>query len=164
MAFRFDGDLIAYRLAHRDYPIFDGGGAFKHGSRWCSPGRYIVHAASAYALGVLENVVHWRMAYLPPGMRYVQIRIPAAVSRRALDPAELPGWDAYPYGASQAFGDGWYDRGESAVLIVPSVLSPFEPNVLINHRHPESAAISASDPTPAVIDPRLITAGSGFRA
>ena len=79
---RFDGELTAYRLAHRDCPIFDGGGAFKHGSRWCSPGRSIVHAASAYALAVLENVVHWRLAYLPPGMRYVQIKIPAAVSRR----------------------------------------------------------------------------------
>lgn len=152
----FDGELTAYRLAHSDYPIFDGGGAFRHGSRWCSPGRYIVHAASVYALAVLENVVHWRLAYLPPGMRYVQVKIPGAVSRRALDPTELPGWDAYPYGVSQQFGDGWYDRGESAVLIVPSVLSPFEPNVLINLRHPELEGISASEPVPAVIDPRLI--------
>ena len=156
---RFDGELTAYRLAHRDYPIFDGGGAFKHGSRWCSPGRYIVHAASAYALALLENVVHWRMAYLPPGMRYVQVKIPATVSRKSLDPTELPGWDAYPYGTSQAFGDGWYDREESAVLIVPSVLSPFEPNVLLNQRHPEFEGISASEPAPAVIDPRLIACG-----
>lgn len=156
---RFSGELTAYRLAHRDYPIFDGGGAFQHGSRWCSPGRYIVHAASAYALAVLENVVHWRLAYLPPGMRYVRVRIPAAVSRRALDPADLPGWDGYPYGASQAYGDAWYDRRESAVLIVPSVLSPFEPNVLINQRHPEFEGISASDPAPAVIDPRLVSHG-----
>jgi RES domain-containing protein len=154
----FEGELTAYRLSHRDYPILDGGGAFKHGSRWCSPGRYIVHAASAYALAVLENIVHWRMAYLPPGMRDVQVKIPAAVSRRALTPAELPGWDAYPYGVSQQFGDGWYDRRESAVLIVPSVLSPFEPNVLINQRHPEFEGISASDPAPAVIDPRLVSA------
>ena len=58
---------------------------------------------------------------------------------------------------SQQFGDGWYDRRESAVLLVPSVLSPFEPNVLINQRHPELEVISASDPAPAVIDPRLIS-------
>lgn len=158
MDFRYDGELTAYRLAHIDYPIFDGGGAFKYGSRWCSPGRYIVHAASAYALAVLENIVHWRMAYLPPGMHYVQVSIPAAVSRTALNATELPGWDAYPYGSSQQFGDAWYDRGESAVLIVPSVLSPFEPNLLINQRHPEFVGVGASDPVPAVIDSRLISA------
>jgi RES domain-containing protein len=158
MDFRYDGELTAYRLAHVDYPIFDGGGAFKYGSRWCSPGRFIVHTASAYSLAVLENVVHWRMAYLPPGMRYVSVSIPPVVSRVALDPAALPGWDAYPYGCSQRFGDAWYDRGEIAVLIVPSVLSPFEPNLLINQKHPEFASVSASDPMPAIIDPRLVSA------
>jgi RES domain-containing protein len=76
----------------------------------------------------------------------------------ALDPAALPGWEAYPYGSSQRFGDAWYDRGEVAVLIVPSVLSPFEPNLLINQKHPEFASVSASDPMPAIIDPRLVSA------
>jgi RES domain-containing protein len=158
MDFQCDGELIAYRLGHSQYPIVDGGGAFKYGSRWCSPGRYIIHAASAYALAVLENVVHWRVAALPPRMQFVRLRIPAATSRNALDAEDLQDWDAYPYGSSRAYGDGWYDRMESAVLVVPSVLSPFEPYVLINQQHPEFESISASDPLPAVLDPRLITA------
>jgi len=156
MDFRHDGELTAYRMGHVSYPLFDGGGAFKHGSRWCSPGRYIVHASSAYALAVLENLVHWRVASLPPGMQYVRIRVPAAVSREVLTADELPGWAAYPYDASQRAGDGWYDRAESAVLIVPSVLSPFEPNLLINQRHPQLANISVSEPAPAILDPRLL--------
>ncbi len=156
MAFRCEGELIAYRLGHADYPILDGGGAFKYGSRWCTPGRYIVHAASAYALAVLENVVHWRVAALPPQMQFVRVSIPAATSRDVLETNALRGWDAYPYGPSRTYGDAWYDRMESAVLVVPSVLSPFEPNVLINQRHPEFASISASEPAPAVLDPRLL--------
>ena len=156
MDFRCEGELIAYRLGHADYPIVDGGGAFKYGSRWCSPGRYIIHAASAYALAVLENLVRWRVAALPPSMQFVRMTIPAATSRNAVEPGDLPGWDAYPYGPSQAYGDAWYDRMESAVLVVPSVLSPFEPNVLINQRHPEFGGIAASDPAPAVLDQRLV--------
>ena len=34
-----------------------------------------------------------------------------------------------------------------------------EPNVLINQKHPEFGSISASDPAPAVLDPRLLAAG-----
>ncbi len=86
MDFRCEGELIAYRLGHADYPIVDGGGAFKYGSRWCSPGRYIIHAASAYALAVLENLVHWRVAALPPSMQFVRMTIPAATSRNATSP------------------------------------------------------------------------------
>jgi RES domain-containing protein len=159
MDFRCEGELTAYRLGHADYPILDGGGAFKYGSRWCSPGRYIVHAASAYALAVLENVVHWRVAALPPQMQFVWVSIPAATSRDVLEPGDLPGWDAYPYGPSRSYGDAWYDRMDSAVLVVPSVLSPFEPNVLINQRHPEFGTIAASDPAPAVLDSRLVAFG-----
>jgi RES domain-containing protein len=156
MGFQCEGEFIAYRLGHADYPILDGGGAFKYGSRWCSPGRYVIHAASAYALAVLENVVHWRVAALPPRMHFVRLTIPAATSRKALEPGDLPGWDDYPYGPSRAYGDAWYDRVDSAVLVVPSALSPFEPNVLINQRHPEFENISASNPAPAVLDSRLV--------
>lgn len=159
MDFRCESDLIAYRLGHVDYPILDGGGAFKYGSRWCSPGRHIVHAATSYSLAVLENVVHWHVAALPPGMQFVRVSIPAATSRKILEPSDLPGWDAYPYGPSCPYGDAWYDRMDSAVLVVPSVLSPFEPNVLINQRHPEFGSISASDPVPAVLDLCLVASG-----
>ncbi|MEA3273828.1 MAG: RES domain-containing protein [Pseudomonadota bacterium] len=159
MDFRCEGELIAFRLGHADYPILDGGGAFKYGSRWCSPGRYIVHAATAYSLAVLENVVHWRVAALPPGMQFVRVSIPAAASRNILEPGDLRGWDAYPYGPSRLYGDAWYDRMDSAVLVVPSVLSPFEPNVLINQRHPEFGSITGSAPAPAILDPRLVASG-----
>lgn len=151
-----DGELHAWRLGHGRYPLFDGGGAFRHGSRWCTPGRYIIHAAGTYALAVLENLVHWRATALPPGMQYLHIRIPASVSREILRPAALPGWDAYPYGTSQRFGDAWYDEGRAAVLIVPSVMSPVETNLLINQRHPQFPDIEASTPAPAILDPRLL--------
>jgi RES domain-containing protein len=159
----FSGELTTFRIGHRQYPIFDGSGAFKYGSRWCTPGRYIIYTASTYSLTVLENVVHWRIAFLPPDQQYIRITIPEVVSRQVLDPDHLPAWDQYPYGPSQQYGDNWYDGTQSAALIVPSVLSPFEPNVLLNQRHSEFQLITATDPQPAILDERLFESRSGWR-
>ena len=96
-----------------------GGGTSRWGSRWCTPGRRIIHAASAYSLAVLENLVHWNSARLPPDMRYVVATIPQEVSRAVLNPESLPGWDRPDCSVSQPFGDAWYDAGATAVLVVP---------------------------------------------
>jgi RES domain-containing protein len=156
MAFPHERPLQVFRIASATYPIFDGGGARRFGSRWCSPGRSIIHTASAYALALLENLVHWNATRLPLGMRFVVATIPATVSRSQLVPEMLPGWDRPDYRVSRPYGDAWYDRGETAVLIVPSVLSPFEPNVLINQRHIDARRIGLSAELPALFDQRLI--------
>lgn len=156
MASPFEGTFRVFRITVGIYPVFDGGGAFKWGGRWTSPGRHVINTASTYALALLENLVHWNIGAIPPGQRFVIATIPADVSRQILDPGELPGWDAPDYGTSQQFGDAWYDSGRAALLVVPSVLSPFEPNVLVNQRHPECARISVGPEQPAAIDRRLV--------
>lgn len=160
MASRFEGDLQVFRIASAVHPVFDGGGASRWGSRWCTPGRNVIHAASAYALALLENLVHWNATALPSGMRYVVATIPAAVARTVLDPATLPGWDRDDYSISQPYGDAWYDARAVAVLVVPSVLSPYEPNVLINQIHPDGRRIEVAAERPAIIDPRLSRSGA----
>ena len=155
MASRFEGDLQVFRIAGAAFPVFDGGGASRWGSRWCTPGRNVIHTASAYALALLENLVHWNATALPPGMRYIVATIPAAVARTVLDPAALPGWNRDDYGISQPYGDAWYDAGDVAVLVVPSVLSPYEPNVLINQSHSDTRRIRVAEERRASIDPRL---------
>jgi RES domain-containing protein len=155
MVSRFDGSLQVFRIASAAYPVFDGGGAQRWGGRWCSPGRRVIHTSSAYSLTLLENLVHWNSARLPPDMRSVVATIPEAVGRLVLDPKTLPEWDRPDYGVSRAFGDAWYDDGAAAVLVVPSVLSPFEPNVLINQGHPDTDLIQVSAERAAALDPRL---------
>jgi RES domain-containing protein len=100
------------------------------------------------------------LSALPPSQLYIRITIPGSVSRITLGAEELPGWGDYPYGPSQEYGDDWYDRRASAVLIVPSVVSPFEPNVLLNQRHKEFVRITTTDPEPAVLDQRLFAPSS----
>ena len=158
MVSRSDSALTLFRITDRRYPPFDGSGAYKWGSRWCSPGRHIIHATSSYALAVLENLAHFNIGELPPAQVFVEISIPARVSRHLAEAGELAGWDApYPNGVSEVYGDDWYDSKRSALLIVPSVLSPFEHNVLINLVHEDTKRIKISRPRRVVLDGRLRT-------
>src|SRR5918994_6435597 len=98
MASRPEESLRVFRIASAAYPIFDGGGARRFGSRWCNPGRSIIHTASAYALALLENLIHWNATRLPLEMRFLVATIPATVSRSKLVLDMLPGWDRPDYG------------------------------------------------------------------
>ncbi len=152
---RFGGAFAAFRIGVSEFPIFDGGGAVRQAGRWSTPSRRVINCASAYALALLENLVHWNIGKLPPGTRYARCVIPADVSREIVISSDLIGWDEPDYRASQAFGDRWYDERRSAILVVPSVLSPFEPNVLINQDHNEFPRIAIGPEGPALLDPRL---------
>lgn len=156
MASRFEGELIAYRIVREGLPPFDGAGAFRWGGRWTSPGRHVIHAAESYALAVLENLVHFNLGELPPKQIVVQLRIPSTVSREVLDQNRLRSWqESQTNPISQNFGNRWYDEQRTAVLVVPSVLSPFESNVLIHQSHSQARLIEVGQPVPAVLDERL---------
>jgi RES domain-containing protein len=155
MASPRSGYARAFRIVSPDYPLFDGTGAHRWGSRWCSPGRWVVHGAETYALAVLENLVHWQAGTLPKRLVCVEVQIPGELKQERLDPAWIPGWDDPDYAVSRAAGDDWYDRGATAVLWVPSVVSPYEANVLFNQLHADFHRVRVGDPKPARIDPRL---------
>jgi RES domain-containing protein len=145
----------AYRIVSHRYPPFDGTGTHRWGSRWISPGRWVVHAAETYALAVLENLVHWQTSALPPTLVCVEVKIPNDLDQEQLDRVDAPVSAQNDYVASRAIGDEWYDRGETAVLWVPSVISPYESNILFNQRHRDFSRIVVGDPTRAHMDPRL---------
>lgn len=146
----------AYRIVSPRYHPFDGTGTHRWGSRWISPGRWVMHAAESYALAVLENLVHWQMSALPPKLVCVQINIPDELEQEQLDTADAPALIDADYTATRVAGDEWYDRGDTAVLWVPSIVSPYESNILFNQRHRDFSRIVVDDPTPTRLDPRLM--------
>ena len=81
-----------YRIVSSKYPPISGSGTFRWGSRWISPGRYVVHAA------------------------------------------------------------------ESAILWVPSLVSPVEFNLMLHQEHEDFDHIIVREALPVLIDPRLRTA------
>jgi RES domain-containing protein len=157
-------ELRAYRIVRNGITPFDGTGAFNRGGRWTSPGRYVIHAAETYSLAVLENLVHFNLGELPPNLIYVQITIPAFVSRETANPEQLRGWDKpYPNGVSEVFGNAWYDAQRSCILAVPSMLSPQEGNFLIHEQHPQTRDIYVSAPRRVSLDRRIEKIVSGKR-
>lgn len=145
----------AFRIVSSRYPPFDGAGAQRWGSRWVSPGRWVVHAAETYSLAVLENLVHWQTAALPPGLVIVTIDIPQEVSQVSIARDRVNPKIDDDYARTRLCGDAWYDNGDSVVLWVPSVTSQFEANALFNQRHPDAAKLQVSAPASAWVDPRL---------
>ena len=144
-----------YRIVSPRYPPFDGTGTHRWGSRWVRPGQYVVHTAESYALAVLENLVHWQTSAVPKGLVCVAADIPDDIEQEELDREDLPKADADDYAAFREIGDEWYQRGETAVLWVPSIVSPVEANVLVNQTHADFARLTVHMSAPARIDPRL---------
>ena len=142
---------LVYRVVSSKYPPFDGTGAHKYGSRWVDPGRFVVHAASAYSLAILENIVHWRTPKLIPSLVTVVASIPASLKQETASISK-PG----DQGVCRKIGNQWYDTADCAVLWVPSVVSPYEQNVLLNQMHPDFSKIKIQKPVKAQIDNRLL--------
>ena len=155
MASRLESVRYAYRIVSSRYPPFDGAGAYRWGSRWVSPGRQVVHAAESYALAVLENLVHWQSGTLPRNLVCVRVAIPDDVAQERADDVDAALLRASDHRATRRIGDNWYDRGDTAVLWVPSVVSPYEFNVLCNQLHVDFSRIVVGEPTPARVDARL---------
>ncbi|MGP8245036.1 MAG: RES family NAD+ phosphorylase [Bryobacteraceae bacterium] len=154
MAFRRSGPLWAFRIADMRHAIFDGTGAMLHGARWNSPGRRVIYAAETYAGALLEILAH-ASGSVPPSQGYVEIRIPAGLSIEEITAEDVPHWDAPSFKAARTFGDRWYDERRTPVLMVLSVVTLIERNVLINREHPDFSRIRASRPVPVRWDTRL---------
>jgi RES domain-containing protein len=136
---------------------FSGEGAAKTGGRWNSRGVPVVYTSSTKSLAALESLVHLN----PPVLfKYVAIRIKfedalmEIVPPKALSP---DWWVEPPPPSSKAVGDAWVEKARSAVLALPSVIIPGEPNYLLNPAHPEFKKISIGKPERFAFDPRLLT-------
>ncbi len=151
MASRRSGPLRAFRIADPRHPLLDGTGAMLYGARWNSPGRRIIYAAETYAGALLEILVH-ASGTVPRRHAHIEIGIPAEVEVEEITPDDLPGWDSASYEMSRNFGDRWTEERRTAVLLVPSVVTRVERNVLINQDHPGFALIRASRPAPVLWD------------
>jgi RES domain-containing protein len=147
--------VIAFRIASRRHPIFDGAGAAEYGGRWNSPGRRVIYAARSLSLAMLEQLAQAGTGRLPHDQVCVEITILDSVSTETVQPNELPAWDATDRLASRRFGDRWIAEQRSCVLLTPSVIVPTEQNVVINPAHTDFTRVTASALRPMNWDERL---------
>jgi RES domain-containing protein len=135
---------------------FSGEGAAKTGGRWNSRGVPVVYTSSTESLAALETLVHLNP---PVPFKYVAFRLQfdnALIENVPLNrlPAE---WRVEPPPPStKAIGDAWMREVRSAVLALPSVIIPGEPNYLLNPAHPAFKKISIGKSERFAFDPRLL--------
>lgn len=158
MVSRSERPRVAYRIVRNRYPILDGSGAARFGARWNSPGRQVIYAGESFAIAILERLVHLGNARIPANHVFGAIIVPSQVAVEEIAPQDVPDWDADDMAASRRFGDAWFDQRRTAVLIVPSLVTRIDRNVLLNARHPDFPPITATPPAPVPWDRRLFAA------
>lgn len=151
--------ITAFRITRAKYTAtaFDGEGARQFGGRWNSPGTPMVYVSSSRSLATLELLVHLEDLAVIRNL-YVVISVKFADSlMKEANTNPLPiGWNTSQIVPStQLLGDRWITSGASAVLKVPSVVTPGEYNYLINPRHPDFSRIEIGIVTRFEPDPRL---------
>ncbi|HSB69063.1 MAG TPA: RES family NAD+ phosphorylase [Candidatus Methylomirabilis sp.] len=130
----------AWRLVRAEHAAaaFDGEGARLAGSRWNSVGVRMVYTTDTPTTAALEILAQdVRYEYLLAGWVIIAVEFPPGAVQ-VLDPGTLPpDWDALPWPAStRAIGDAWIASRASLVLQVPSAITAFQVNYLINPAHP----------------------------
>ena len=146
--------LTAPRYAERAYT---GEGARLYGGRWNHPGTPIVYASDTLSLAALEYFIHLEPDIAPDHLAARAAEIPADLRIPVLSLADLPaGWRTFPAPERlKDLGTGWARSRVSAVLSVPSTVSPHERNVLLNPLHPDFGKIRLLPPEDFSFDPRM---------
>ncbi len=136
---------------------FSGEGARRVAGRWNSERHVVVYAASSLSLAALEKFVHLGAESLSIRFVCYQIDIPTSVKIMKWNSSGMPkDWRTQPAPLStQKMGDEWIAGHRGAVLIVPSVVTPSETNLLLNPTHSDFAKITISPPQAYSFDPRM---------
>ena len=137
---------------------FTGEGARINGGRWNSPGKAMVYTSSSLSLATLEVLVHLEDPEILGSLfSWASLEISSGLLE-TLSPQNLPaGWnDSESSRVSRAIGDAWLRSMRTAVLAVPSVVTPGEWNYLLNPAHPEFPQIRVGESQQFRPDPRLL--------
>lgn len=156
MAFAY---RIACARAEWDEMDLSGAGAKATGGRWNRKGVPMVYASSSIALAALETIVHLGADAFPLDRYVIEIKIPddEFAARLVLKPPPPDAWDSIPESyKSKDFGSAWLASATHLVLDVPSVIVPWERNLLLNPAHPGSKALKASNLGKFLYDLRLL--------
>ena len=130
-----------------------GIGGLRASGRWHTAGRPIVYLAEHPALCLLEVLAHdIETGDLPRGYQWLKVELRRSTK---VESVHLPqAWMTDPT-STRTLGDRWLTSARTAVLRVPSVLTPESFNYLLNpaHRGARTARVVSACPYP--LDPRL---------
>lgn len=166
MAFPLDPDALAnlniYRMCNDKHPVFNGVGAGMYGARWNPVGCEVIYCSSSLSLAALEVLANLNTSGTKAKYHYGVTQLNAQpkasfYSPEDLDKAGVKWNDENDRSQTQAFGEQWFTSMQSLYLVLPSLLSPEDFNILINSQHPDYQApsLQSSPHIPYSFDRRL---------
>ncbi len=136
---------------------FSGEGAWRYGGRWNSPGVRIIYVSGHQSTAALEVFVH-NKPFLP-NQKYKAFPLEWPDGLTETFPLKkLPAnWRIHPpLIETKQIGDRWVQERRSAVLALPSAISPADTNFLLNPEHRDFKRIRIAPPVDYDFDPRLL--------
>jgi RES domain-containing protein len=117
----------------------------------------MVYVSSSLSLATLELLVHLEdLTVIRDLYVVISVKFADSLMKEASTNLLPVAWNNPQIAPStQLLGDRWITSGASAVLKVPSVVTPGEYNYLINPLHPDFSRIEIGTATRFEPDPRL---------
>ncbi len=151
--------LTVFRLGKHVYrdQLFSGQGGLYASGRWTRRGQPVVYTSGSISLAVLEYTVNYRRRGWVPATVLGRADLPASVRVETISLEKLPSnWSAAAAPPQlQVVGSEWLERGETAVLKVPSAIVTEEWNYLLNPSHADFRKLRTSGPKPFNFDQRV---------
>ena len=149
----------AWRIvrASREKTAFTGEGPWRYGGRWNSPGVRVVYVSEHQSTAAFEVFVNRMPFILKEAYKAFHLEWPDSLIE--LFPVRnLPAnWRVFPPPIETTeIGDRWVEEGRSAVLALPSAISPADTNFLVNPEHRDFKRIRIASPIDFDFDPRLL--------
>lgn len=149
--------MIVYRIARREYinDITDTG-AKLYGGRWNEKGTPALYCSENVSLAILEILVHFDGLTVPLHLSLLTIEIPdndITVLSKATYAKLTKGGDSEAKFKKE--GMKWIQSKDSLALKVPSLITQYESNVIINTRHSNFNKIKKHHIEDLALDERL---------
>ena len=149
----------AWRIvrASRANTAFTGEGPWRYGGRWNSPGVRVVYVSEHQSTAAFEVFANRVPFILDAKYKAFRLEWPDSLTE-IFSTKKLPAnWRISPPPAeTMEIGDRWVQERRSAVLALPSAISPADTNFLLNPAHPSFKRIRIHPPINFDFDPRLI--------
>lgn len=130
--------MNVYRLSREQFATpLTGIGAALYGARWNPVGIELIYTAQNRSLAMAEVAVHLTLATLPSDYVMMTINIPDEVPIKKIEAKDLPeDWQSFPHPiATQVVGKNFVMENKFCALLIPSVVTQGDYNILINPNH-----------------------------
>jgi len=138
---------------------FNGGYGLLYDGRWSTRGRPVTYCSTVPSLSALEKRVHFSDPDLLPSQMMVEYEAPDDLQKYEVRQEALSQDWVRQVTETRRIGDLWLGSGSTALLVIPSAIMAIEAapdrNLLVNHRHRDTAVIRIVDAVPFTLDPRL---------